>query len=45
MAADLNPKPGTEPDLHLLLSDTFEPLWKSLFLGLEEFVTPGNFRR
>src|SRR5580693_5703162 len=35
------PKPGDEPELHLLLApDTFEPLWKSLFRGLDEFFFP-----
>jgi TonB family protein len=30
-----------EPDLHLLLApDTFEPLWKSLSRGLDEFFFP-----
>ena len=34
-------KPGNEPELHLLLApDTFEPLWKSLFRGLDEFFFP-----
>jgi len=40
MAADVNPNPGNQPDLHLLLTDTFDPLWKSLFRGLEEFLFP-----
>src|ERR1017187_7680407 len=32
---------GNEPELHLLLApDTFEPLWKSLFRGLDEFFFP-----
>jgi protein TonB len=35
------PKADTEPELHLLLApDTFEPLWKSLFRGLDEFFFP-----
>jgi TonB family protein len=35
------PKPGAEPELHLLLAaDTFEPLWKSLFRGLDDFFFP-----
>jgi len=35
------PNPATEPELHLLLApDTFEPLWKSLFRGLDEFFFP-----
>jgi periplasmic protein TonB len=37
----LNPNPGSEPELHLLLApNTFEPLWKSLFRGLDEFFFP-----
>ncbi len=40
MAADVNLNPGNEPDLHLLLTDTFVPLWKSLFQGLGEFFFP-----
>jgi TonB family protein len=40
MAADVNPNRGNEPDLHLLLTDTFDPLWKSLFQSLEEFFFP-----
>jgi TonB family protein len=36
-----NPKTGTEPELHLLLApDTFEPLWKSLSHGLDDFFFP-----
>jgi periplasmic protein TonB len=35
------PKAETEPELHLLLApDTFEPLYKSLFRGLDEFFFP-----
>jgi periplasmic protein TonB len=35
------PNPANEPELHLLLApDTFEPLWKSLFRGLDEFFFP-----
>ena len=38
---NINPNPGIEPELHLLLApDTFEPLWKSLFRGLDEFFFP-----
>ena len=38
---NVNPNPGTEPELHLLLApDTFEPLWKSLFRGLDEYFFP-----
>lgn len=37
----VNPNPGNEPQLHLLLPpDIFEPLWKSLFRGLDEFFLP-----
>ncbi|MGO9168055.1 MAG: energy transducer TonB [Candidatus Sulfotelmatobacter sp.] len=41
----VNPTTGSstskEPELHLLLApDTFEPLWKSLFRGLDEFFFP-----
>jgi len=39
--AEVNPNPSNEPELHLLLApDTFEPLWKSLFRGLDEFFFP-----
>jgi protein TonB len=34
-----NPKPGSEPELHLL-ADASEPLWKSLFHGLEDRFFP-----
>jgi protein TonB len=35
------PNSGNEPELHLLLApDTFEPLWKSLSRGLDEFFFP-----
>jgi len=38
---NVNPNTGNEPELHLLLApDTFEPLWKSLFRGLDEFFFP-----
>ena len=45
MASEVNPNlnsnPVTEPELHLLLApDTFEPLWKSLFRGLDEYFFP-----
>jgi periplasmic protein TonB len=41
VAPSINPNPGNEPELHLLLApDTFEPLWKSLFRGLDEFFFP-----
>src|SRR5580700_5598025 len=36
-----SPGPSKEPELHLLLApDTFEPLYKSLFRGLDEFFFP-----
>jgi protein TonB len=38
--ADVNPLPGTEPKFRLLLEDTFEPLWKSLFYGFGEIFFP-----
>jgi protein TonB len=35
------PSAANEPELHLLLSpDTFEPLWKSLSRGLDDFFFP-----
>src|ERR1700691_6297243 len=38
---NVSANPGNEPQLHLLLAaDTFEPLWKSLFRGLDEFFFP-----
>jgi periplasmic protein TonB len=37
----VTPDSGNQPELHLLLApDTFEPLWKSLFRGLDEFFFP-----
>jgi TonB family protein len=39
-SAERSPNPGSGPDLHLLLADTFEPLWKSLFHDCEEFLFP-----
>jgi periplasmic protein TonB len=40
-SAEVNPNPSNEPELHLLLAaDTFEPLWKSLFRGLDDFFFP-----
>jgi hypothetical protein len=44
-SGELNPQvpsnSGNEPELHLLLApDTFEPLYKSLFRGLDEFFFP-----
>ena len=37
---EADPNPSNEPELHLLLADTFEPLWKSLFHGFNEFLFP-----
>src|SRR5258708_10320698 len=39
---EINPRPGTEPELHLLFAqDSFEePLWKSLSRKLDEFFFP-----
>jgi TonB family protein len=34
------PTPGHEPELHLLLNDAFQPLWKSLFRGCHDFFFP-----
>jgi periplasmic protein TonB len=40
-SAEINPNPNNQPELNLLLApDTFEPLWKSLFRGLNEFFFP-----
>lgn len=40
-SVEVKPPSGQEPELHLLLApDTFEPLWKSLFRGLDEFFFP-----
>src|SRR5258707_8509486 len=40
-SVEVNPNPSQEPELQLLLAlDTFEPLWKSLFRGLDEFFFP-----
>jgi len=39
MPSEGNPKPGNQPELHLL-SDAIEPLWKSLFHGLKERFFP-----
>ena len=36
-SAEGNPNPSNDAELHLLLADTFEPLWKSLFHGFNEF--------
>jgi len=39
--AGVAPNSTGEPELNLLLApDTFEPLWKSLFQGLDEFFFP-----
>lgn len=38
---EVKSNPSNEPELNLLLApDTFEPLWKSLFQGLDEFFFP-----
>src|ERR1700730_4503373 len=38
---NVNLNPANEQELHLLLApNTFEPLWKSLFRGLDEFFFP-----
>src|SRR5712672_4262829 len=40
-SVEVNPNPNNGPELNLLLApDTFEPLWKSLFRGLDEFFFP-----
>ncbi len=40
-SAEVNPNPNQQPELHFLLGpDTFEPLWKSLLHGLNEFFFP-----
>jgi protein TonB len=40
-SVEVNPTPTKEPELHLLLApDTFEPLYKSLFRGLDDFFFP-----
>src|SRR3984957_20161510 len=40
-SVEVNPTPTKEPELHLLLApDTFEPLYKSLFRGLDQFFFP-----
>jgi TonB family protein len=41
-SVEVNPTPTeNEPELHLLLApDTFEPLYKSLFRGLDDFFFP-----
>ncbi|MFY9790536.1 MAG: energy transducer TonB [Candidatus Sulfotelmatobacter sp.] len=41
-SVEVNPTPAEkEPELHLLLApDTFEPLYKSLFRGLDDFFFP-----
>src|ERR1700735_5278911 len=39
--SEVNSNPSPEPEVHLLLApDTFEPLYKSLFRGLDEFFFP-----
>ncbi len=40
-SVEVKPTPKQEPELNLLLApDTFEPLWKSLSRGLDEFFFP-----
>jgi TonB family protein len=39
MVSEGNPKPGREPELHLL-PEASEPLWKSLFHGLKDRFFP-----
>ncbi len=40
-SVEVKPTPTQEPELNLLLApDTFEPLWKSLSRGLDEFFFP-----
>ena len=40
-SVEVNPTPTKEPELQLLLApDTFEPLYKSLFRGLDDFFFP-----
>ena len=39
-SAEVNANSGNEPELQLLLADTSEPLWKSLYRGLREFLFP-----
>jgi TonB family protein len=36
---NVHPNPSSEPDIHLLMAPS-EPLWKSLFQGLDEFFFP-----
>jgi len=39
-SSEANPNRGNEPELHLLMADSFEPLWKSLFHAFSEFFFP-----
>jgi protein TonB len=39
-SGEVDQNPNNEPELHLLLTDTFEPLWESLFRGFGEFFFP-----
>lgn len=40
-SVEVKPNTSNEPELNLLLApDTFEPLWKSLFQGLDDFFFP-----
>jgi protein TonB len=39
-SAERNANSGNGPDLHLLLADTFQPLWKSILHGFGEILFP-----
>jgi protein TonB len=39
-SAERNANSGDGPELHLLLNDTFEPLWKSMLHGFGEILFP-----
>jgi TonB family protein len=39
-SAEVNANSGNEPELQLLLADTSEPLWKSLYRGFREVLFP-----
>jgi TonB family protein len=41
-SAERNANPRSEPDLHLFLADSFEPLWKSILHGFGEILFPKN---
>ena len=42
-SGEVDQNASNEPELHLLLADTFEPLWKSLFQGIGEFLFPKKY--